>query len=291
MSDILTLRLAVICRSKFIAAMFLALGLVVCIHPAGAATVLDFDDTNFRGSRPITAHVRIVLADDALRIDRWTRDPSRPSDTLLFRLEAKALFLVDHRRREAIRIDTGELDDIERQQREMLAELERQLEALPAEQRELAESIMRERGYILDPETGSLHPRPRATGEATEFAGVPCELLESEPGDATTRGACLADWQSLELTADQIDVARAFSEVARRLGFLHENYPMFSGSQGGSGEAADQKTGLALRIRYSEDKGMVREVVFTELSHEDTSPAIFLPPANYDVKTENILAD
>jgi hypothetical protein len=186
---------------------------------AHAGTVLQFEIRNTSGSAGTTESTRLVIGDEQLRLDRDFDPDFGPLNSILFHGGRQELILVDHEERTYIKIDRSTLKEMGDNIAQLKQQLEKELAALPPEQRAMAEQMMQKgprTAWIGEPEPP---PVIRKTSEKASVKEYPCRKIEVLEKGVVTREYWVTSWNELGIdppSQQVLEKFKAFTDEMRR---------------------------------------------------------------------------
>ena len=200
---------------------------------------------------------------------------------MIFDSRSETIYTLDHDDRSYTRLNRQNIGELAGQVDSAMADMRRQLEALPPEQRAMAEQMM---GAMLGQQAGPAAQRPersmRATGERGEAAGIACRWHEVLEDGARVGTACVADAQSVPGGREMVAMMRTMSAIYDELlTQLADSLPM--GLPANPILPMTEMDGLP--IRSTEQRAGEEAISITLLSVREQSvdPSLFQLPAGY----------
>lgn len=198
---------------------------------------------------------------------------------MIFDRASSTIYTLDHNDRSYTRLNRENVDALVGQVDSAMAEMRRQLAALPPEQREMAERMMG--GMMGGGAAEARLPRSmRATGNRGEAAGIRCNWYDVLVGDEQVGTACVAAADAVpggeELVAMMTAMSEIYDELLERIAdsvpmALPAN-PILPMTEAG---------GLPIRSTERTEEGTEMEIVLLAVREEAVDPALFEVPAGY----------
>jgi hypothetical protein len=200
--------------------------------------------------------------------------PGGADQSVIFR--DQTMYFLDHGKKLCQTIDRKSVDELARQ----LEVAMKQLEGLPAEQREMMEKMMA--GKM--PGMQKLPVRRFEEGGTAQVGNYSCNLVTMYSDEKKTQEVCLADADVIADLAEAMDAVHALSRFAESLMKMAANMPF-----GDVFELPyfDQRPmeGFPIRSRTFDDAGaIVRESTVTSVTREEIDTAVFEIPDDYKVQ-------
>lgn len=248
-----------------------------------AGSVLELEMKEYHEDPPVVSTVEISTEGRSSRMEVTTAGQGE-SGGMIYRGETAEMVAIDHGAREYYVLDQATMERMAAQLGNAMKEMEKALENMPPEQREMAEQMMKQHmpQSMQDPAAppATLH----ATGEEGSFGGYTCEYYDMRRADVKVRELCVTPWDDLP---DGRNMAEAMLELA---GFLDRMATAFSESAGMNVMGGHQEIfahmqeleGYPVLTREIDESGEVAsETVLTSAATEDFDPALFQAPAGY----------
>ena len=193
-------------------------------------------------------------------------------------------FVFDGQKQVAYMIDAGktsyteitktDLDGLRGQMDSAMAQMQKQMENLPPQQRQIMEQMMRGRGMPGAPAAApKVQYRPAGSDKVGQWS---CTKYEGYVGQEKTTEVCTVDPKDLGgLTPTDFDVARQFGEFMKTLApQAADRLPINGGTQEGF-------NGIPVR-RTTYRNGAVESVVeLTQVSRQSFPASTFAPPSDF----------
>lgn len=187
-----------------------ALAGLLLAGPATAGSVLELLTTEYKQDPPILGTVEISTLDNSSRIE-ITSITSNESGGMIFRGDTGDMVVIDHEVQQYYVLDQATMNRLATQVSDAMQQMREALEAMPPEQRALAEQMMQQqiRPAAAPPAPPSTLSR---TGESDEIAGFECEYYDVMREGRKIRSLCVTAWEQIE---EGREVASAMMQVAK----------------------------------------------------------------------------
>lgn len=249
---------------------------------APASSVLELMTTEYTQDPPILGTVEISTAGSSTRIE-ITSITSNESGGMIFNGDRKEMIAIDHSVQEYYVIDEAMMNQMAAQVSDAMQQMQEALEAMPPEQRALAEQMMQGRMPSAAPA-----PKPevslKETGASDSIAGHDCAYFDVMQGDRKIRELCVTDWDDIE---EGREVATAIMHVAD---FFESMRQAFSGAGGldvmdrqrEMFGYMDELDGYPVLSRDFDAAGqLTMESRLQSSGHVEVNPLLFEPPHGY----------
>ncbi|MCC5868901.1 MAG: hypothetical protein JJU27_10335 [Gammaproteobacteria bacterium] len=194
---------------------------------------------------------------------------------MIFDRGTDTIYTIDHDTRSYVRLNRENIGDLVGQVDTAMAEMRRQLEAMPPDQREAVERMMGGMG-------GGAAPPPREmreTGRRGEAAGIACRWHDIYEGDTQVGTACIADADAVPGGDEMVAMINAMSAIYEELmRQLADSVPM--GLPANPILPMTETGGLPIRSTETRD-GEDFETVLLAVREESVDPSVFQLPAGY----------
>jgi hypothetical protein len=175
----------------------------------GAAGVLIVEKTTSTGT-PSTNQIQI----ESNRMRAETTGPRGEKQTVIFDGTRQVLILVDDQNKSYTELTKADADQLGAQMSQAMAQIQKQLEALPPEQRAQIESMMKGRMGAA----GGAAPKPIYKRIGTDTVGKwTCTKYEGYEGAAKTSEICTVEPRTLGLTEADFAVTKQFVEFFKQV--------------------------------------------------------------------------
>ena len=254
----------------------LLLASAVCLALAlPAAAGITIEMKHVEAGKPEPSRIRTYIGADRARVEA-------DGNIVIWRGDRRLLWVVDEAEGVVRELDEAGVNSVS----EMMAGVQAQMAAMPAEQRAMMEAMMNQRmGGASMPAAA---PAPRApltwtpNGSSDTVAQRPCRGFDGKRDGRLEATVCATDWVAADVKADDFatleDMAAFLSKLAGPMaGRMDEMRRGLVDSQG---------PGLPLRTTTKTPKGddVAELVAFTR---SDLAPALFEPPAG--MRTEKMM--
>lgn len=240
------------------------------IVPAALAGVVVETDVTVEGEGRATE--TIYVEGERLRTDPASIGKNGMS--VIFRDDT--MWFVDHDKKEAQKIDKRAIADLAAQ----LEEMHRQLEQMPAQQREMMRKMMAGK-------MPGMHEPPEyrvEVGESTRIGDVPCTAHTLYSDDKKVQETCAADEGAVAELHEAMGAVRAMGSFAEDLRKMASNMP-FGNMMKNIQAAIPEVDGFPVRTRWFDDDGNVtRESTLSSIEARDLEPSLFDVPKGYKVE-------
>ncbi len=206
---------------------------------------------------------------------------------MIFDRDTDTIYTIDHSSRSYVRLNRENIGELVGQVDSAMAEMRRQLAAMPPEQREMAERMMG--GMMGNMGGGSAAPPPREmreSGRRGEAAGIACRWHDIFEGQAQVGTACIAAADAVPGGDEMVAMINAMSAIYEELmRQLADSVPM--GLPANPILPMTETGGLPIRSTETRD-GEDFETVLLAVREESVDPSTFQLPAGY---TETAFSD
>jgi hypothetical protein len=250
--------------------------------PAFASSVIELITTEYSQGTPVVGTVEISTRNGNSRVE-ITSVSSSESGGMIYKPALKEMTAIDHGSQEYYVIDQAMMDRMAGQVSDAMKQMQAALEAMPPEQRALAEQMMQ--GRMPQQEVA---PAPAVTlnktGEAGTIAGFDCDYYDVMKEGLRIRELCVTGWDNIE---EGKEVAAAMMDLA---GFFESMRQAFSGSGGLQVMDRQQElfgymkelNGYPILTRdFAADGSVEMESRIRTAGHVDLAPEFFEPPSTY----------
>ncbi|MCC5861519.1 MAG: hypothetical protein JJT93_06375 [Gammaproteobacteria bacterium] len=199
---------------------------------------------------------------------------------MIFDRASATIYTLDHDDRSFTRLNRENIDALVGQVDTAMAEMRRQLEALPPEQREMAERMM---GGMMG-NAGATRERPsramRPTGQQGEAAGIRCAWHNVFVGDEQVGTACVAAPDAVPGGDELIAMMTAMSEIYEELlDRIADSVPMAMPAN--PIMPMTEAGGLPIRSTEMTEDGTEMQITLLAVREEAVDPSRFEVPAGY----------
>lgn len=233
--------------------------------PAGAGLVMVYEQESF--GRPGTETATMYLGKDRMR----TETKGGGGDhVFIFRGDRELFWMVDTKKRSYVEISREDLKKLKAMMDKAMKKYEEQMKNLPPEQRQMVESMMKDK----------IPQKPPQTRYKKVDSGIPvgrwtCDLYDGYQGQEKIEEVWTAEAGQFDLHPEELQV---FDEVR---GFMEEfskqPLPFFRIGKEQEGKGSDF-SGVPVRmISYSEGKKQER-MELLDVQRKDVDPSLFELP-------------
>jgi hypothetical protein len=200
---------------------------------------------------------------------------------MIFDSATETIYTLDHDSRSYTRLNRENIGELAGQVDSAMAEMRRQLESLPPEQRAMAEQMM---GALLGQQGDATATRPerrmQPTGERGEAAGVACRWYDVLEDRTRVGTACVAPSDSVpggrEMVAMMSAMSNIYDELLTRLA---DSLPM--GMPANPILPMTEIDGLPIRSTEQREGEEPISIVLLAVREEAVDAALFQLPAGY----------
>jgi hypothetical protein len=257
---------------------------MVAFSPAFAGSVMEVVTTEYHDEPPVIGTVEISTQDGVSRME-VTSVSSDESGGMIFRERSREFIAIDHAEKEYYVIDEAAMERMGAQLSSAMQQMQDALADMPAEQRAMAEQMMKQH---LPAQAEAPEPMTaRKTGTTDTINGFRCQYYEVQQQGAKIRELCVTDW-------DDIDGGReAADSMLGMAGFFDKMAEQFSSGSGMDVMAQQRELfqhmrelgGYPVLTREFDDSGRVEsESRLKSARSSDIDPALFSPPQGYRKK-------
>ena len=213
-----------------------------------------------------------------------------PSDQVIYHGGRRELIMVDHSNKSYVVMDQRSMSEmggqVNEQMNQAMKELEKQLEGLDPQQREMMEKMLK--GRMPPSQAGAAPKRSanefRRTGEQAKKAGYPCVRWDVFRNGQKIREMWVTDWSNIEGGGE---VRVVFEDVAAFFKELMDSIGDMMGGAGGFGDTDnmfdgfEEINGFPVVTRSYEDGDLESESTLKSARRQRLDPAAFEPPSGY----------
>jgi hypothetical protein len=212
-------RASIVARSAFVAValstVFPATDLVAGSPPSSAGSeIVRIEVEFFEGGEPTPVNrATVYTSKRRVRVEQRGADPTAAPPVFVYRGDQDRLYSIVESARTYVLIERAMLDRLGAGARVAQREVDRQLEGVPQDQQRLY-------GHLLG--TSQIDPSRPAdplvvarSGEMGEAAGYPCRRATISRSDRLLATGCVADWDVVGLTPEDVEVFRSLALLAR----------------------------------------------------------------------------
>lgn len=197
---------------------------------------------------------------------------------MIFDRGTDTIYTLDHGSRSYVRLNRENIGELVGQVDTAMAEMRRQLEAMPPEQREMAERMM---GGMMGGGAAAAPParEMRRTGRRGEAAGIACQWHDIYEGDTQVGTACIAAADAVPGGDEMVAMINAMSAIYEELmRQLADSMPM--GLPANPILPMTETGGLPIHSTETRD-GEDFETILLAVREESVDPSVFQLPAGY----------
>lgn len=286
--------------SLLAATLALAAGLALAAPSLAADLVITIDWKDLDTTPPTVETRHAYLASDRLKMEIGSsaaaaaaaktpaKAPAKESEpsTLIYRGDRQQVWVVDPATRSYFAIDKESMAGVSKQMDDTMKEMEKQLAALPPEQRKMVEEAMKGKAAPGTQAQGAATPPPFElvrTERKETIAGYPCVCYERREGKVKHGEVWVTSWDRAGVTEESFAVYRNLSRFFQD---VMAATPMFRQAAANGGfEGMDRVDGFPILMREFEDGKPVSEILFRSVEKRKLDPATFEVPAGYTAKS------
>lgn len=251
--------------------------------PALAGGVLVLEVKEYYDDPPVISTIEISTRGDATRMEVAT-PARRESGGMIYRGDSGKMIALDHGDESYYVFDEASMQQMGEQLSGAMKQMQEALEAMPPEQRAMAEKMMKQHM----PQGAGQAQQPPATVHATDrtdtVSGFECDYYDVRRADRRVRELCVTPWDEIpggrDVADAMLDMAGFFERMTATLSketgiavmgdqqeiFAHlkelDGYPVLTREFGRGGEVASDS-------------------VLKSATTEELDPSLFEPPAGY----------
>lgn len=250
---------------------------------AFAGSVLKLEMKEYYDDPPVVSVIEISTEGRSSRMEVTTVG-RQESGGMIYRGKSADMVAIDHGKREYYVLDQASMERMAEQLGGAMEEMQKALESMPPEQREMAEQMMKQHMPEQMQEPAGPPATLHATGRKGSVGGYDCAYYDVRRADVKIRELCVTSWDDLP---DGRSMAGAMLEMA---GFLDRMAAAFSEGAGMDVMGGQQEIfahmqeldGYPVLTRELEESGAVAsETVLQSADTEDLEASLFQPPADY----------
>jgi hypothetical protein len=263
-------------RVLFLAALALPL-------PAMAGGVLVLEVKEYYEDPPVVSTIEISTREDATRMEVAT-PARRESGGMIYRGDSGEMIALDHGNESYYVFDEASMQKMGEQLSGAMKQMQEALEAMPPEQRAMAEKMMKQH---MPQGTGQAE-QPPATLHAADredtVSGFDCDYYEVRRNDFKVRELCVTPWDEIpggrDIADAMLDMAGFFERMTSTLS--KETGIAVMGDQQEIFAHLKELDGYPVLTREFDRGGKVAsESVLKSATTEELEPSLFEPPAGY----------
>ena len=185
--------------------------------PAAAGVFMETTERNAKtgGEKPATT---IRVQDGKMRVDNGAN-----SNAVIFR-DAN-LYMIDNQRKSYMLLDSATVQRMSGAMNDMMAQMRKQLEQMPPEQRAAMENMMKQNGMTL-PGASAKPPvyDAKATGAADKAAGRDCKVWDITRDGVLWQQVCVVPYGSLPGQEEFKAVSKQMRGLTEKLGDVAKQF-------------------------------------------------------------------
>jgi hypothetical protein len=246
--------------------------IVLCIIPATFAGVVVETEIRVGGSDTVSGVETFYAQGEMIRSDP---DRSEGGDmSMIFR--DQTMWFVDHGKKECNKIDKEALAELTG----MIAEMMKQLEQVPPQQREMMEKMMRGRMPGMAAPVEQRYEK----GETIQVGEFNCTLHSLFSDGEKVSETCVADESVAGDLREAMGAFRAMSRFTEDLQKMASQLPFAEAMQTAFSKMAELE-GFPVRMRWFDRNGtVVRESTLKAVTRKDLDAELFEIPKGYKTK-------
>jgi outer membrane lipoprotein-sorting protein len=239
---------------------------------AWAGVVIEMEVTSSGGSGSGELETLYAQGDMA----RMDTHPPRGGEKMSIIFRDQTMWIVNRGKKECQKIDKEGMEALGDQ----LGSAMKQLEALPPEQREMMQKMMK--GKM--PGMGEAAERRLEAGGSDKVGSYACTMHTAWSGDRKVWEVCLADKSAAAEMEEAMGAFQAMSRFTEDLQAALRQGP-FAGMIDNPYNKLDELEGFPVRVRTFDRSGkMEHETVMKSITRKDVGAATFSIPEGYEVK-------
>ena len=257
------------------------MAVVMASRTALGGAVLELQTTEYSEDPPIIGTVEISTEGKQSRIE-ITSVSSNESGGMIYRSNKKEMVAMDHTAQEYYVIDQPTMDRMAAQVRAAMEQTEAALEAMPPEERALAEQMIQR--PLSQEQQSAPETELRATGRNDKIAGRSCKYYDVMQDGRKIRDLCVTPWNDMP---EGRQAAHAMMELAD---FFENMRNAFAGA--GGLEVMDRQQEMfaymeeldgypVLSRDYDASGKLESESRLTGARSEKIGSSLFEPPPTY----------
>jgi hypothetical protein len=260
----------------------------LALTPAVAGVVFEIEVTHHEQSPPGQEPIEMSVAGRNIRMNIAARDRGDQGE-MIYRGDRREMIVVDHDDQSYMVVDETTIQATVGQINDAMAQAQKALENVPAEQRKMVERMMRERIPPQAPELPESElPRSelRRTSERSHQSGYPCVKYEVLRNGRKTHDLWVTDWSRMEGGDEASEAFHGMASFFRQLmETIQQSLP--SGGLGSLGEEPylnhlEELGGFPVVTRQFDDNGsLTDESTVRSIRRRALEPSAFEPPAGY----------
>lgn len=253
--------------SIFTSVVTVATVCALSVSVQGAAGILIVEKCTANGT-PATNQIQI----ESNRMRAETTGTRGEKQIVIFDGARQVLIMIDEQNKSYTELTKADVDQLGAQMSQAMAQIQKQLEGMPPEQRAQIESMMKGRMGGA----GGLAPKPVYKRTGTDTVGKwTCTKYEGYEGEAKTSEVCAVEPKTLGLTEADFAITKHFIEFFKRA------IPAMATQAFGIGTVAEQGfAGVPIR-RTATVLGRQITTEIMEVSRQTFPDTLYAVPAGY----------
>ena len=239
-----------------------------------SGVVMEMTDKDASGEE--TEHTRIYAQSNRIRMDDLAGEAVESSMIFL----GDRFLYVDHKERSYIVMDEAMLNQVSAKIDEAMQEMQKQLAAMPPEQRAMVEQMMKGQmqGMMGSEDADPPRHKIKKMGKS-KWRSYDCRQYAVFEGTEKTQEVCAADLDEID-GAD--DVMAAFRQMAAYMAKMTESLPMGSDEDVNPVELMDQMDGFPVHTVEYQNGRVVSETSLDSVVEKDLDEKLFAAPEGYN---------
>ena len=251
--------------------------------PALAGSVLVLEMKEYYEDPPVVSTIEISTEGNATRMEVAT--PGRgEAGGMIYRGDSGDMLALDHAEESYYVLDEESMQRMGAQLSGAMKQMQEALEAMPPEQRAMAEKMMKQ--HMPQEMTESKRPPAslHATGVEDTVNGFDCDYYEVRRDERKVRELCVTPWDEIpggrDLAESLLGMAGFFERMASTIS--KETGIAVMGDQQEIFGHLEELDGYPVLTREFDESGDVTsESVLRSAATEDLDPSLFEPPSGY----------
>ncbi|UCF36464.1 MAG: hypothetical protein JSU96_16835 [Acidobacteriota bacterium] len=226
-------------------------------------------ESQVEGQKQIRTGWLYIGDENRLRIDADVDDSGQPENTVVFRGDLQAMYMIDHGEQAYVRIDEERIAVLSERFAQAMQQMEEQLAQLPEHQRKIMQDMMNKNR----PQNEEFRVDVRGVGEEDGF-----NKYEVWIGDTKRSEVWVTPPAEMNIPAESVQVFRNMSNFYEQLLSTFRNNPMMQTIGENPFPGFTQMNGFPVRIFHLEER---QETRFSKAEAGELDPAQFEPPPDY----------
>ncbi|HET6629195.1 MAG TPA: DUF4412 domain-containing protein [Woeseiaceae bacterium] len=251
--------------------------------PALAGGVLVLEVKEYYEDPPVVSTIEISTREDATRMEVATPGRQESGGTI-YRGDSGEMIVLDHGNETYYVLDEASMQQMGAQLSGAMKQMQEALEAMPPEQRAMAEKMMKQH---MPQGTGQPQPPPatvHALDREDTVSGFECDYYEVRRADRKIRELCVTPWEEIpggrDIADAMLDMAGFFDRMTSALS--KETGIAVMGGQQEIFAHLEELDGYPVLTREFDRGGAVAsESVLKSATAEELDPSVFEPPTGY----------